>query len=577
MARPAVPSRRVWAALAVAAAIGAMTFLVWWSTAPNPPVPDGAVGPEDSAQLTDFGSPRGGSLTASIRAAPSTFNRYMADGETHDAIAVLMQATLVRVNRSTDRLEPWLAESWTASDDNLVYTIKLRPKILWSDGAAFTAADVVFAFRAIYDKQSLASIGQLLHVAGKPLAVRAIDPLTVEVRFPAPFAPGLRLLDHLPVLPRHKLEPALDDGSFASAWSTATPTSDLAGLGPFVLVTEAPGASQTLVFSRNPRYWRTSPKGAVFPYLDRLALEVIPDRRVELARIMAGQLDFTQGGILPEDGEAFAQAERDRALRLFDLGPSIDADALQFSPSLSTSARKPWLASEKFRLAISTALDRRAYCDEIFAGACDPIAGPVTPGNTSWFDPELPVVRPDLLRSRAILAELGLQDRNGDGTLDDEAGRPVQFALLVRGDVTTAGRAAAFLRQALQPIGVRVEIAPLDAATFRTRRLKGDYEAIYDRVEMRDTDPAMNLDFWSSLGQPRIDALMMKQAATTDRVGRVALFADIQRLFAEQMPAIYLGVPYMRVATSSRVLNATPSRLRPHLLWNAEALATVPR
>jgi hypothetical protein len=41
------------------------------------------------------------------------------------------------------------------------------------------------------------------------------------------------------------------------------------------------------------------------------------------------------------------------------------------------------------------------------------------------------------------------------------------------------------------------------------------------------------------------------------------------------MPAIFFGTPRVRIATGLRTLNATPSPLRPHLLWNAENLAAL--
>ena len=46
-------------------------------------------------------------------------------------------------------------------------------------------------------------------IGGKPLEVIAPDPSTVRIRFPSPFGPGVRVLDNLPILARHKLEPAL--------------------------------------------------------------------------------------------------------------------------------------------------------------------------------------------------------------------------------------------------------------------------------------------------------------------------------------------------------------------------------
>ena len=73
----------------------------------------------------------------------------------------------------------------------------------------------------------------------------------------------------------------------------------------------------------------------------------------------------------------------------------------------------------------------------------------------------------------------------------------------------------------------------------------------------------------------QIDALMLKSAATFDRAGRLQAFVDAQKLYLQHLPAIFFGAPHVRVATSMRTLNATPSPLRPHLLWNAENLAAL--
>jgi peptide/nickel transport system substrate-binding protein len=70
-----------------------------------------------------------------------------------------------------------------------------------------------------------------------------------------------------------------------------------------------------------------------------------------------------------------------------------------------------------------------------------------------------------------------------------------------------------------------------------------------------------------------IDRLMHKQVATSDHRERVRLFAEVQRIFADNMPALYFAAPHQYVATSTRVLNATPSRLWPPVLWNPEVLA----
>ena len=571
---PAKPSSRVYVAFGFALAIGAAIFVIWWMTAPQradrlrsasyggqeAPVPPQSAQSTSDPAPQELGLPRGGALT----------------GSTDDlavALSRLTHATLVRINRSTDRVEPWLAESWTASADNLTYIFTLRPDVRWSDGTPLTAEDVVASLGASASAAGAATADKTADKTAGTFAARVVDPRRIEIRFAAPFAPGLRILDHQPLLPRHK-------------------SSEEAGLGPFVR--GAPGRKgpgrrdlRALVrLVRNPHYWRKAPDEGALPYLDELTL----------APGSPGEHDFADSAIRPEDYEALKKVEQSGKARLFELGPGLDADALWFSPASAQGATagkpdKPWLTSETFRLAISAAVDRREYCKQVFFGACDPIPLPVTPANVAWFNPDLPLGRGNPEVAREMLAGLGLRDRTGDGILEDAARQRVRFALLIRRDVPSSARAAIFLKETLRAAGVEVDITPLDAGALRARRLKGNYEAIYDLIRFRDTDPAMNLDFWLSGGEAhvwtggpqsrpfdwerQIDQLMLTNAASFDRVERLQAFVDVQRLYSQHMPALFFGAPRVRVWTSTRVLNATPSPLRPHLLWNAENLAAL--
>jgi ABC-type transport system substrate-binding protein len=522
--RPA-PSPRVWAAIAGATIVGLATFVIWWAT--SPPSPKLVEKSALPAPHVDFALPHAGSLTGSLP----------ADVNAQQAIALLTGAPLFRVNRSTDTVEPWLAESAAPSADHLVYTIKLRAHVLRADGSALVADDVVSTLNAHPPM-----------IAEKPVTARATDPQTIELTFPSAFAPELRVLDALPI----------------------------PGYGPFVMTEQT--SSGRITFARNPHYWRPAPDGKPLPYLDGLVLEGSAAR--------PDQLDFNEN-LRPSDYRALRQADDAGKLRLYDLGAGLDAEAMWMNLTSSADA-KSWLRSDVFRQAISTAVDRRAFCDTVFAGMCDPIAGPVTPGSGAWFMPDLPFSY-DLALARATLAGLRLLDRDRDGVLDDDQGRPVRFTLLVPRGRDTVERGAVFLRDELKKVGIAVDVMMLDPSVLQARWQKGEYDAIYDRMPMRDSDPAMNLDFWLSSGsrhmwnprqskpstewEAQINELMLKQSSSFDRVERVQAFAEAQRAFAEHMPAIYFGAPYMYVATSLHVLNARPVRQRPALLWNAETLA----
>ena len=98
---------------------------------------------------------------------------------------------------------------------------------------------------------------------------------------------------------------------------------------------------------------------------------------------------------------------------------------------------------------------------------------------------------------------------------------------------------------------------------------EGDYDAIYHLLSPTDTDPAGNLDFWLSSGgshvwnpnqskpatdwERTVDELMRKQATSLDQAERLRLFGEVQRIFAEHLPAMTFAVPHVYVATSARV------------------------
>lgn len=528
----------------------------------------------------------GGTLTATVRAEPRTFNAYVGRDALGAVITDLTQSKLVRVNRSTQEVEPRLAEAWSCTPDGTACTLALRHNVTFADGTAFTADDVLFAFRAVYDEHVGSAAGDAMRVGGKPLQAASPDDHTVTITFPAPFGAGLRLLDNLPILPRHRLETRLADGTLRDAWGLTTPPADMTGLGPFVLAEYQPG--QRLVFTRNPRYWGRASGGAALPYLDRVILEIVPDRNAELLRLESGQADLTQSEIRPEDYVPLKRGADAGRLRLVDLGVGLDADALWFNLKTKRDAGQAWLQSAALRHAISLAVDRQAFAETVFLGAAVPVGGPITPGNKTWYSSAIAPDPYDVPRARALLAQAGLTDGDGDGVLEDARRQPARFTVLTQKGNTALERGAAFIRDDLRKVGLMVDVASLEVGALVDRMAKGEYDAMYFRLLATDTDPAVNLDFWISSGgahvwnpeqrtpattwERQIDELMQQQTRTADQRARKRIMDEVQRVFADQMPVLYFAAPRVYVATSARVENAHPAPMPPTILWDAEVL-----
>jgi peptide/nickel transport system substrate-binding protein len=531
--------------------------------------------------------PRGGDLVVSIRAEPRTFNSLTVGDTTTEMIASLLQATLVRINRVTDEVEPWLAESWTRSDDSLRYTFKLRPNVTFSDGQPLTASDVVFSLDAAYAVRSVADV---LEVDGKRLRAEASDPSTLTITFPALFAPGLRILDRLSVLPRHSLEAALKSGAIEKAFGLSTPPSELVGLGPFVLREYQPG--QRLVFGRNPHYWRRDRSGGQLPYVDRVIVDIIPDENTQLLRLESGQTDLTTTEVPAEFYAGIKRAADAKTLQLYDLGVGLDANALWFNlkpGSMGSDPRAAWLLRDELRKAISLAVDRQLFADTVFLGAGLPVFGPITPANKRWYWSDTPQTPHDPAAARALLASIGLADRNDDGVLEDAGGRRAQFTLLIQKGRPSLERGAAVIRDELKKVGLVVDVVSLDGGAVIQRIMTSKYDAVYFAPTLTDTDPASSADFWLSSGsfhfwnmaqktpatewERQIDELMVRQMHSTDDQERKRLFDAVQKVFAEHLPAIYFVAPHVFAAASTRVQNVTAAVKAPQLFWSPDTVA----
>ncbi len=526
-------------------------------------------------------------MTSTLRSEPRSFNRVVMQGVPTDIYSILTQGKLVRVNRATQELEPSLAEKWTASADQLTYTLTLRDGVTWSDGQPFTSADVLFTFQAIYDPKTESVLASSLLVNGAPLQVTAPDTHTVVVKYPAPFGPGLRLLDNVILVPKHKLQPALDAGKFGQAWGAGAPMTDLVSIGPFMLTRYESG--QRLVFDRNPRYWKKDAAGQPLPYLDQIILEIVPDQNAELVRLQSGQIDMPQQSVRPEDVATLRPLVDQRKLQMLELGVGTDPDVFFFNLRPAKWAKDPrgsWLMRKEFRQAISHAIDREGFANNVFLGAGVPIWGPVTPGNKHWFSPNVPRYPFSLERARALLAGLGLANRDADEWLEDEKGTEVRFSVLTYRGNTSLERSAAVLRDDLKPLGIAVDVSVIEQGALIERMVKGDFDAIFFVYFASALEPAMSLDFWLSSGSAHIwnigqktpatdweraiDQLMLKQAATLDAAEQKRIFDEVQTIFAEHLPALYFVAPRLYMGVSTRVGDLNPSILRPQLLWDAE-------
>jgi peptide/nickel transport system substrate-binding protein len=580
--------RRIIAPLALTAAICGALLWLWATRAPRP-------GPPVSVPRAEAGPVRGGTLTATLRAEPATANRFASSAFPTHLLSLLTDARLVRIDPATDAPEPWLAESVTRASDTSI-AITLRPGARFSDGSPVTPDDVVWSLKAAYATPQ-GGIGSALRIAGQEIAARADSDRTVTLTLPQPWAPAVRLLEVLPIKPRAAIEPALTAGTFAAACAMRAPCP---GAGPFLIRTYEPG--QRVVLSRNPHYWRRGENGAALPYLDGLTLAIVPNQDAELLRLRSGDADLLQSELRPEDiralrgmggtsasAKATADSPAQGQVVLTDLGPGLDRAMLWFNLGPApVSPAKAFIRDDRFRLAVSLAVDREGLAETVYLGAATASSEPVPASNRTWTAADLPRPTYDPARAAALLDEMGLKDRDNDGVREDGSGRPVRFTVLVQSGISASVNGMAFLRDALANIGVALDVVQLDFGAVMGQWQKGDYDAIYQMIVVSDPDPAGNMDFWMSRGsshlwhpqqkapatpwEQEIDRRMLRVATLPDQAARVAEFAEVQRLMLTHNPVLWLASGRVYVAYNPRVGGVVPRLTRPLVLWRADEL-----
>ena len=562
---------------------------------PLPRAPQHAKSEEETLVLPGEIGRSGGRLVVSLRAEPKTLNPLTAvDAPSREVILGTMQADLVHINREIQLVEPALAKSWKVSADHLQYTLTLRKGLRFSDGHPLDADDVLFSFRVYLDETVHATQRDLLILGGKPITVRKMDRWTVVFELPKPYGAEERLFDGFCILPRHLLEKAYGEGKLSQAWALSTPAKEWAGLGAFRLKEYVPG--QRLVLERNPFYWKVDAKGNRLPYLDELDFLFVPSSDAQVLRFQSGESDV----ITRVSAANFAALERQQhGFTMTDAGPGLEYNFLFFNlndlsatGSREIVGKQKWFREVKFRQAMSLAIDREAIVRLVYLGRGAALWGPVTPGDRRWVNTSLAHPPRSLERARQLLREAGFSRAvaaNGDNTLVDSEGQPVEFSILTSSSNEERTKMATLIQDDLKQLGIRVQVTPMEFRSLLDRVTKTkEYEACILGLVSFDADPNSDINVWLSSGgthlwnpsqihpattwEAEIDELMEQQLETPAYEQRKKLYDRVQEILAENQPMIFLAGPHILAGAKDTIGNFHPVVLEPYVLWNVEQL-----
>jgi peptide/nickel transport system substrate-binding protein len=460
-----------------------------------------------------------GTLILRARSFPATFNPLIND------VRVWLYDGLVRFDADMNPI-PDLAESWTISDDGLVYTIKLRQDVTFHDGTPMTADDVLFTAQLTLDEKVGSAYRSKFVINGTPVAWAKVDDYTVTATLPQPSASFLAKLSRADeiffcILPKHLLEGVEDI-------TTAPFNQNPVGTGPFKFVEYK--ADESLTMTAHDAYHGGKPGVA------QVVRVATPNEQSALAALKAGEIDIST---LNESGNVKA-ADEDSSLTVYRYNSNwVFAGRFNFA--------NPILQDPLVRQAICHAIDR----ENLIHAAISPTAvvgnSPISYG---WAaSPNVTVYEFDLEKAASLLDQAGW---TGSGVREKD-GTKLSFALTIDPGYGAPDLAAG-IQALLSQVGVEIEINQLEAATLETTVYQDRNFDIYLGWQGFGVDPdiasrwktvpadstASYLDNPASYSNPEVDAALDAAATALTQEDRAANLWKAQDLITADCPAIWL-------------------------------------
>ena len=342
--------------------------------------------------------------------------------------------------------------------------------------------------------------------------------------------------------------------------------------GPYRIVETEPGSH--IILEPNETWYGPEPA------FDRVVVRVIENTTALEANLLSGAIDMISGelGLTLDQALAFEKRHGEKFNMMFKPGLIYE--------HLDVNLENPVLADARVRKALIHAIDRRAISERLFEGR-----QPVAHSNVSpldWvYSEETPTYDYDPQRAATLLEEAGWRTMK-DGIRHSEAGKPLTLTLMTTAGDRTREQVQQVLQSMWKQVGIDVRIKNEPARVFfgqTVSQRRFDGLAMFAWLSAPESVPRTTLhsemvpnaeNNWSGqnytgFSDPRVDELIDRIEVELDRAKRKALWIELQRLYAEHLPAIPLYWRAQSYVLPKWLEGVRPTgHLEPTTLWIEE-------
>lgn len=474
-----------------------------------------------------------GKLIFSLGGEVSVLNPILYTDTASAGVCGVVFSGMVRINENLEVI-PDMAKSWEISEDGLVWTFHLRKGIKWHDGKPFTAEDVKFTFDSILNPRVNSVRRSDYIINGQPIKFKVVDPHTVQAILPKAFAPFLVNVG-MSIIPKHLYQ--------GTDINRSPYNRRPIGTGPFIFK-EWVGGDHVMV-TRNPEFYGGRPK------LSEIIFRVIPDENARVVALETGEVDETN--IPPKDYERMKGVA---GINVFEY------DALTYT-YLGFNLGKPLFQDKRVRQALAYATNKSQLVKLIFKGLASPAYSPSAP--VSWaYSEDVAKYPHSTQKAKGLLAEAGWKVRP-NGILEKD-GKSFEFTVLVNQGNREREKAAIILQQQFRKIGIKLNIRIMEWSAMlkilNASKDPKDFDAVIIGWSL-GIDPD-DYSIWHSSQYPRglnfikyenpkVDSLLELGRTTMKKGKRKKIYAQINKIIAEDQPYIFLWYPKAIVGVRDRV------------------------
>jgi peptide/nickel transport system substrate-binding protein len=441
---------------------------------------------------------------------------------------------------------PSLAESWTVSDDGLVWTFKIREGVTFHDGTPCTAEDVAWSLNWTIEYEPEVFAFYLANFAG----VVALDPTTLQVTLSNPVGNMEYLLMYVWILPRSVWEGMSSDEIMEFEDIEAA-----IGTGPYKLVEWSEG--EYLILEANENYWQGKP-----PF-DRVIYQEYATEDSMVQALLAGEVDIVDD--LPAASVAALEAEPNVDVVIQE---STVVDELIIN-SHEDGTQPASLNDPAVRLAIAHAIDKQQIINVAYLGYAEAASTIIPTSMKDWHNSDVVDVPYDIEEANAILDAAGYIDTDGDGIREDQEGNPLEYRLYSEPDARYV-RILEIISQGLSDIGISAPPTPMDNDSLIALYPAFDFDMIRWGWGL-DPDPDFAMLIftcdqreeggWNDSGycDEEFDQMYLQQGTTVDHEARRQLIWEMQEKLFEERPYIMLTYQkYLQAYRSDRFTGFSP-------------------